>query len=444
MTAALLALPVVAAATAADLSAVVAAALSRSPSAAQARARRLEAEAAGREVFWSRWPRLGASASLSRGDDPLYAFGALLQSRRVTAADFDPASLNRPGYRTAARGGLELGVPLFTGFALSRARSLAGLSAEEAQAAGDAASQAVRLRAVEAYVGMLMQDALHEELEARVASAERSLEGAQRLAKRGLVLGSDHQAALAVFSGLKAASARAAAGRAARRAELSVLLGGPAPEPAGTLGDWDPPLEDDGALVEAALERRPQLRASGARTRAAGLRRRAAAQSLLPTVEAFAALNAASEGWSSAAGSRIAGVRATLGFGDPAYFSRRARAAAGEAAARAEEEAGADDARAEVLARAEGVRGSVAVLRELNESLARAREALERVRPLYREGRQSVLEVLRAEEAVARMEEARLATAAGLRSEWAALRAAQGSLDDRAVAALSRSLGAAR
>ena len=36
---------------------------------------------------------------------PLFVFGALMQQRRVAAPD----TLNRPGYRTAMHGNLELG-----------------------------------------------------------------------------------------------------------------------------------------------------------------------------------------------------------------------------------------------------------------------------------------------------------------------------------------------
>jgi hypothetical protein len=54
--------------------------------------------------------------------------------------------------------------------------------------------------------------------------------------------------------------------------------------------------------------------------------------------------------------------------------------------------------------------------------------------------RLSVLEVLRAEEARARMGEARLEARAGLRAQWAALAAAAGRLDAAAVETLARSL----
>jgi len=427
-----------------DLTAAAEAAVLRSPAAAEAKARRSQAEAAGREVFWTRWPRLSARATAMRSDDPLFAFGELLQQRRVTQADFSPVTLNRPGYRTAVHGSLELGVPLFTGFELTRAGRLASLAADEAEVMGGAAAQAVRLRTADAYLRDLKARALLSEIDARLATAKAAVDSAERLKKQGLVLGSDHQAALAVLSGLKAWRARAAAEREGARAELGVLLGGPAPETAGALLDWAPPIEGDEALVAAALASRPDLRAAGLRTRAAGVRRDGARHSVLPTVDAFAAVDNSADGFGSGAASRLVGVRASLLFGDPAYASRRARAAADEEAAAAARLGSEDAARGEVLARAAGLRGLAAALPELREALARARDSLEQVRPLYREGRQSVLDVLRAEEAVARLEEARLETLYRQRAEWSSLRAAQGKFDAGAVAVLSRSLEAPR
>ena len=427
-----------------DLTAAADAAVGRSPAAAEAKARRTQAEAAGREIFWSRWPRLSARASAMRSDDPLFAFGELMMQRRVTAPDFNPDTLNRPGYRTAVHGSLELGVPLFTGFELTRAGKLAALAEDEADAMGGAVAQAVRLRTTDAYLQELKARTLTTELDSRIVSARSAIDSAERLKKQGLVLGSDHQAALAVLSGLKAWRARAVAEAEAHRAGLGVLIGGAAPVTSGTLRDWEPPLEDDAALVAAALASRPDLRAAGLRTRAAGVRREAARQSLLPSVDAFAAVNNSADGLSSGAASRLVGVRASVLFGDPAYSSRRARAEADEKASAAAGAGAEDAAREEILTRAVGLRGLSAALPELSEALARARESLEQVRPLYGEGRQSVLDVLRAEEAMAHLEEARLETVYRQRSEWASLRAAQGRFDADAVAVLSRSLEISR
>jgi outer membrane protein TolC len=427
-------------ASAADLSSVVAAALERSPALAEARARKSEAAAARREAFDSRLPRLAARASAMRSDDPLFAFGSLLQERRVTQADFAPAALNQPGYRTAVHGALELGVPLFTGFELTRESELAGFASEEADANGGEAAQQIRLRAADDYLRGVKDQALLTQLDDRISSAKTAVDSAERLKKQGLVLGSDHQAALAILSSLKAWRAKAAAENSAHDAEFSVLLGAPAPVPAGTLGDWNPPLEDDAALVAAALTARPELRAADSRRSAAGVRERGAVQSLLPTVDAFAAVETSADGLGAATAARMVGLRASMLFGDPAYLARRGRAKAGAEAADAERAQLADAVRSEVLGRAAGIRGLEAALPELKESLARGEESLRLVRPLYREGRQSIMEVLRAEEAVARLRDARDEAQYRLRSEWAALRAAQGRFDDAAVAALTRSL----
>lgn len=417
----------------------VQAALARSPARAEAAARERGAAAAAREASWSRLPRLSARAGVTRSDDPLFSFGQLLQERRVTQADFDPARLNRPGYRTAVNGALELGVPLFTGFELTRARRLAELGGEEARALGAAAGQATAAAAVAAHVDALKHRAVLAELDARLGTAAGEVERSERLSRAGLVLGSDHQAALALLSSLKAWRARAAAEAAAAEARLAVLTGGPA-SPTGALGDWTPPLAEDEALVASALGARPELAAAQARRRAAAVRRAGAESSLLPRVEAFAAATSASDGFDSGAGARLAGVRASVSFGDPAWGPRRARHKEDEAAAAAAADGAADAVRGEVLARAAGVRGLLAALPALEEGHARAGAALEQARPLYREGRLSVLEVLRAEEARARMSEARLEARAALRAQWAALAAASGKLDADAVDALARSL----
>jgi len=421
------------------LTTTVEAALARSPAVAEAAARERQARAAGREASYSRLPRLTVRGAALRGDDPLFAFGQILQERRVTQADFAPDRLNRPGYRSSVTGALELGMPLFTGFELTRARRLAELGAAEARTMGGAAGQAVSVAAIEAHLDFLKKRAMLAELDARLASAAAEVERSERLSRSGLVLGSDHQAALALLSSLKAWRAKTAAEVGGAAARLGVLTG--KSEPAeGRLASWSAPLEDDAALVAGALASRPDLAAAQTRRDAAAVRRAGAESSLLPRVEAFAAATSVSDGFTAGAGARLGGVRASIAFGDPAWGARRERFKEDEAAAAAAAAGLADAARGEVLGRAAAVRGLQAALPDLDEGLARASAALELARPLYREGRLSVLEVLRAEEARARLTEARLEASAALRVQWAALAAARGRLDADAVATLNRSL----
>ena len=421
------------------LTTTVEAALARSPAVAESAARKRQASAAEREALYGSLPRLSARGAAMRGDDPLFAFGQLLQERRVNAADFAPDRLNRPGYRSSVTGALELSLPLFTGFELTRARKLAQLASAEARALGGAAGQAVAVAAVEAYFDALKTRAFLAELDARLASASAEVERSKRLARSGLILGSDHEAALALLAGLKAWRARTSAEASAAEARLAVLTDAP-PRPEGRFLAWDPPLETDEALVSAALASRPELAAAARRREAAAVLRAGAEAALLPRVEAFAAATSVSDGFSAGAGARIGGVRASVAFGDPAWSARRTRHKEGEAAAAHAAAGLADAARVETLTRAAAVRGLREASPALEEAHARASSALEQARPLYREGRLSVLEVLRAEEGRARATAALLEAQAALRIQWAALAAATGRFDAAALTTLSQSL----
>jgi outer membrane protein TolC len=425
----------------ANLATAVTDALRRSPAVAQSQARINQAEAAKREAFWSRWPRLSAQGALLRSDDPLFSFGQLLQERKVTPSDFNPATLNHPGYRTAVRGSLELGMPLFTGFTLTRAATLADLSILEAGTFSRLAMQAVSLRVTHIYLRMLKTRLFLHELDERIASSENEIANAERLKKQGLILGSDHMAALAVLSSLKAWRARTTAEMAAYQAELSILIGANAPERLdGKLLPWDPIIDDDETLIANALTTRQDLSIAEVKIKTAHIQGQGVRHSVSASVDAFAALNTAADGLNNGAGSRIFGVRAKLPFGDPSYLSRIAKADAEMSSAKAARANLEDSARSEIFTHAAALRGLHETLPFTDQSVTQARESLKLVRPLYREGRQSVLDVLRAEEAVARLEEIRLESSAQVRLEWAALKAAQGRFDESAISTLSQSL----
>ena len=76
----------------------------------------------------------------------------------------------------------------------------------------------------------------------------------------------------------------------------------------------------------------------------------------------------------------------------------------------------------------------------LDKAEENAARSLELFRPLYREGRQSVLEVIRAEEALAKSRTAKMDALLGLHLTYARLMAASGQLNEAAVAAIASSL----
>ena len=161
-----------------------------------------------------------------RGDNPLFAFGSRLEQREVENADFGLFTLNHPGYRTAIKNSLEIGMPLFTGFQLHTYRAMGKLAVEGAETRAQGAEQMTLYEAVDSHLNVMLERARLDMLEERVKSAEDMAEVTRRLKQKGLVLGSDFYAAEAILGKLKALRTQAR-----HRLEGARAAGDP---------DWDP------------------------------------------------------------------------------------------------------------------------------------------------------------------------------------------------------------
>ena len=162
--------------------------------------------------------------------------------------------------------------------------------------------------------------------------------------------------------------------------------------------------------------------------------------SVLPTVEAFGSWETNSESLSEFRDNRMLGLRLTLPLGDPGYFARKnaAKAQAAMAAARL------DEARRQASVEVMDSLNNFAAAREslpvAKETVEKARQSLELFRPLYRQGRQSVLEVLRAQAAVLQAEAGYYETLYKLNLYHAQALLAAEKLDAAAVAEMSSKL----
>jgi outer membrane protein TolC len=207
--------------------------------------RRAEAEAA-RDL---RLPTLAVQAQGFRTDEPMMAFGTRLNQARITAADFDPAALNRPRPIGAYGGAVVLQQPLYAGGRLDAARR-AGEHLAQAEAANQARrQQEAALKVVEAYFGIQVAEqaqAWAEETLAWVRGAE-AFTGAR--VAQGLMLEADLQRLKAVRAQAEAQHAEATRQVRTARSGLGLLLGtGLVEGPLGT------PLEAPAAPAAVAGE----------------------------------------------------------------------------------------------------------------------------------------------------------------------------------------------
>ncbi|HAT72274.1 MAG TPA: hypothetical protein DCS63_05610 [Elusimicrobia bacterium] len=376
------------------------------------------------------------------GTDPVYAFATAMKQGSFSMASM--ATINDPDPARNYMAGIEAGVPLFTGFAISNAVKMGKLGAEAAQSGYERARSGITFKITYQWLTVLLRRRLASLAEESVKAAETELKTAQMLKDKGMVLGSDYYGAEAILSTLRGYSLNWNLALAIENEKLAITLG---LDPAAG-------VEAAGALGEAAYAEasRDQLRAAaaGGRRDIRALEKMAAISktseamqkdSVLPTVEAFGSWETNSESLSDFRDNRMLGLRLTLPLGDPAYFAKKDAASAEASAASSR----LDEARKQAAAELSEALGNYKAAKEslpiARETLAKASQSLELFRPLYRQGRQSVLEVLRAQASVLQAEANYYETLYKLNLYHAQTLLASETLDAAAIKEMSDKLG---
>ncbi|HUD53648.1 MAG TPA: TolC family protein [Terracidiphilus sp.] len=170
-------------------------ALGQSPEAAIARAGDQEAKSAATMARAQLLPQLNFTEDISRGNDPVYAFGTRLRQRQFTQADFALNALNRPqpigNFATRFSGSWMA----FDSFKTQREIHRADLFKKSASSSAKATDQQIVFRVVGAY-----QSVLYAQREIDVAQHERETAAALLTSvddhvKAGLAVESDRMSA---------------------------------------------------------------------------------------------------------------------------------------------------------------------------------------------------------------------------------------------------------
>ena len=377
-------------------------ALGSNPQAAIAKADEQDAVAAARLARTQLIPQLAFTEDISRGDDPVYAFGSRLRQRQFTQADFALNALNRPqplgNFSTRFSGQWQA----FDSFRTQKQIRRADLFRQSAGSAAKAADQQIVLRVTAAY-----QQLLYAQRQVEVAHGE--LKAAEALEAQA----ADHvKAGLAVQSDLMAAQVNSAARRqesiAAEGAvelaweELRAAMGAPdfAATPLKPIERHDFPeisLEDE---LATAARMRPDLtavnQAQQAQVQAVG----AAKASFGPRVGAYGNWEEDRGSLTTAGGNNwVAGVQISV---DILPFARRSQMAR-ETAAQQRIDAQVAQARQQIrlqVSQAHIQRRTAALqLETARAATAQAAESLRIVQNRYRAGLATITELLRAEDA---------------------------------------------
>lgn len=279
-------------------------------------------------------PQFNFAEDISRGDDPVYVFGAKLRQQNFTQADFDVNALNRPlpvgNFETRVSGSWLA----FDSFKTQRTIHGADLMRKSADSSARAVNQKIVFDVVEAYQAVLYAERLVAIAQHEQETAEALLDSVDDHVKAGLAVESDRMSAEVNVAARKQELIAAEGGLELAWAQLGVAMGAPDFEES-TLAPIEAHEFPEDALnveLEAALKSRSDLTALGQAQGAQAAALSAARLDFGPRVNAYGNWEQDRGTFAGAGGNNwVAGVEVGI---DLAPFSKRAQRAK-EAAAKA-------------------------------------------------------------------------------------------------------------
>ena len=264
-------------------------ALRQSPQAAIARADLSDTKAAATMARIQLLPQLNFTEDISRGNDPVYAFGTRLRRRQFTQADFALNALNFPqpiGNFSTRLSGSWMG---FDSFKTQREIRRADLFKESASSSAKAVDQQIALHVVGAYQSVLCAQREIDVAQHEQDTAAALLTSIEDHVKAGLAVESDRMSAQVNVAVRKEELIAAQGDLELAWAELREAMGAPelkASElkPIETHTFYRPPLEQE---IATAAKTRPDLTALGQAQSAQGAALGAAKSEFGPRVSAY-------------------------------------------------------------------------------------------------------------------------------------------------------------
>lgn len=264
-------------------------ALQKNPETMTAQAEIRQAEAGTQRARSGLLPRFAFTEDLSRGDDPVYAFGTRLRQRQFTQANFALNELNRPNptgnFSTRFSGAWRLFDSLRTERSIAAARQQERSATEGARAV----DQKVIFDVVQAWEAVLYTQRRLEVARHEQATAEVLLQSSEERVRAGFTVASDRMAALVNVSARKQEEIAAEGDLEMAWAQLRLAVGEPE-MPQTALPSLEARTFETPSFEEQlgmALKTRPDLLALRAAQSAQGKGVAAARSALGPQIGAY-------------------------------------------------------------------------------------------------------------------------------------------------------------
>jgi outer membrane protein len=377
-------------------------ALGKSPQVTLAQANVKDASAAASLSRTQFLPQLSFTEDISRGNDPVYAFGSRLRQRQFTQADFALNALNRPSplgnFATRFSGQWVA----FDSFKTQREIRSAKYFSQSAASSASAVNQQVVLNVVTAYQQVLYANRVLEVAQHEQDTAAALLASVDDRVKAGLAVESDRMSAAVNAAARKQELIAAQGGVELAWAELRAAVGVPELQ-ATPLQPIEPRTFPDGTLeaeVAQALKTRPDLLALGQAEQAQGAAVAAARSGFGPRISTYGNWEEDRGSITSSGGNNwVAGVQISM---DILPFGKRAQLTRASAAKeRVDAQAAMQQQQARVQVSRAHIDRKTAVLQleTARAAMDQADESLRILENRYGAGLATITDLLRAEDA---------------------------------------------
>ncbi len=357
------------------------------------------AEAQVQEARGMRWPMIQLSETVMNGNNPVFAFGSLLEQARFTEQNFFLPRLNNPDPLTNFRFGVTIKAPLFDQRQSATRVTQAQYRSQQADAQSDQVHQRIRFEVLRAFYGLLLAQARKEVTDESVKLAEADIKLSRDRVEAGTSVVSDLLAAEVQLAEAKQQQIQAAGDLLTAQAALNTALGIAIETPqqvSGQLVEKQFDLAGQEELVRLAVQHRPELMRAGLALQSGEEGVKGARSEYLPRVDLFANFGASRNDWISGSGDYTVGASVTFNLFDAGRNARIAQAKAAAGIAAGERENLVNQIRFEVVRAHQQFLTARERIKVAERMISQATEALRIVQDRYQEGLTTITEVLRA------------------------------------------------
>ena len=369
------------------------------------------------EARAARIPRISVSETITRGNNPVFVFGSLLEQARFGPENFDLSALNNPASLTNFRSSISASVSVFD-IAKAARIDQTGIQKEVVLAESQAVEQRVRFEVLQKYLRLVLAENVVDVYRAALRAAESDVARARDRVDAGVAVESDLLAAQVQLAEFKQQSIQAEGQRATALVALNVAIGAPSQTPRVLMLQlnqraFDVPSPDE--LFARALRNRIDYRQSDWAIEIADRRITEQRSTYLPQIHVFASAGASGRNPAQGSGDYAIGAGVTLDLFDRTRPAKVAQSRVDKLLAETQRDRLKDQIRVEVVDAYHRYRAAEQQIEVAQSSLSQGIEALRIIQNRYDAGLTTITEVLRAETAVNR---ARLNVAASTHGQY--------------------------